>query len=151
MQPSFCRKLELCTGFEPVILVLQTNALTNLANRACRRSFLSLPLEFWLKLPFRVGCGRRNRTSSLGYGPNVLPLHHHRYIHNGAHSLNRTDDLRITSASFYQLNYASILKIGFDLGMRPHPISVYRLFTHLSITAMCPFGLVRGAYIGVKH
>lgn len=51
--------MELCTGFEPVILVLQTSALTNLANRA-----------------FEIG----------------------------AHSQTRTEDLRITSASFYQLN-----------------------------------------------
>ena len=40
-------ELELCTGFEPVILVLQTSALTNLANRA-------LKLELTLRLELRT-------------------------------------------------------------------------------------------------
>ena len=44
---SYVLEMELCTGFEPVIPVLQTSALTNLANRA-------LKLELTLRLELRT-------------------------------------------------------------------------------------------------
>lgn len=78
---SLCGKdLELCTGFEPVILVLQTRALANLANRAFERSLHRRRWEVYLELCNDVFFMANSLNSEKP----------------GAHSQIRTEDLRFT-------------------------------------------------------